>query len=259
MGCLSVTEFSRTDKFNYLIYFEQQGYLFLKYFPTATITGYGCLSKYRSVHFPNETGFDYSRFNPSLEAMELVGQFTYIPQVQENNSEYFQKQRNYFFGNPCIFNPKVISAIGVSQATCGTIIDGSFTRGLTTYMRVASQRARDFMNGEKDMNSSQLGEFSTSVSVLSAYILDAITTWGTEFHSLLDMLIQQQTILTLVNFAVLGAVVLIIFVFLFIGFLEREYEFYRYMFMKMIPEYTLKTDKVARQTFINFNILEWLC
>lgn len=79
LGCLSGTEFSRTDKFNNLIYFERQGYLFLQYFPTATITGYGCLSKYRSVHFPNETTFDYSRFNPSLEAMELVGKFSYIP------------------------------------------------------------------------------------------------------------------------------------------------------------------------------------
>lgn len=29
--------------------------------------------------------------------------------------------------------------------------------------------------------------------------------------------------------------------------------------MKMIPEYILKADKVARQTFINFNILEWFC
>lgn len=112
------------------------------------------------------------------------------------------------------------------------------------------------MSGEKNMNSSQLGEFSTSVSVLSAYILDAITTWGTEFHSLLDKLIQQQTILTVVNFAVLGLVVFVVFIILFIGFLEREYEFYRYMFMKMIPEYILKEDKVARQTFINFNILE---
>ena len=79
MGCLSVTEFTRTDKFNYLIYFEEQGYLFLKYFPTATIAGYGCLSKYRSVHFPNETTFDYARFNPSVEAMELVGKFSYVP------------------------------------------------------------------------------------------------------------------------------------------------------------------------------------
>ena len=123
-------------------------------------------------------------------------------------------------------------------------------------MRVGSQRARVYMSGEKNMNSSQLGEFSTSVSVLSAYILDAITTWGTEFHSLLDKLIQQQTILTVVNFAVLGLVVFVVFIILFIGFLEREFEFYSYMFMKMIPEYILKEDKVARQTFINFNILE---
>lgn len=75
------------------------------------------------------------------------------------------------------------------------------------------------MSGEKDMNASQLGEFSTSVSVLSAYILDAITTWGTEFHGLLDRLVQQQTVLTFANFAVLAAVVLLVFVFLLVGFL----------------------------------------
>lgn len=112
--------------------------MFLKYFPTATIVGYGCLSKYRTTHFPNEAVFDFSRFVPSLEAMELVGQFTYIPEVQESGSEYFQKQRNYFFGNPCAFNPKVLSAIGVSRTACESIVDGSFTRGLTSYMRVGS-------------------------------------------------------------------------------------------------------------------------
>lgn len=44
----SATEINRISELNYLIYFENEGYLFLRYFPTATIVGYGCNSRYRS-------------------------------------------------------------------------------------------------------------------------------------------------------------------------------------------------------------------
>jgi hypothetical protein len=67
--------------------------------------------------------------------MRQVGQFSYIPDVKNGESAYFSKQRNYFFGNPCTYNPAVVNKIGVSVATCESIINGSFSRGLTSYMR----------------------------------------------------------------------------------------------------------------------------
>jgi hypothetical protein len=187
--------------------------------------------------------------------MKIVGQFTYIPQVKFDDSLYFQKQRNYFFGNPCTYNPSVISAIGVNVSTCLTIINGSFSRGLTSYMREGSTKASSYMNGEIDLNASQLAEFSSSVSILSAYILDAISTWGAEYNQNLSDLISQQQILTLINFIVLFCILIVIFCCMFIRSLQHEYEFYRYMFLKMIPQYILKSDKVVKQAFINFNIL----
>jgi hypothetical protein len=46
-------------------------------------------------------------------------------------------------------------------------------------MREGSKEADNYMHGVIELNSTQLAEFSQSVSVLSAYILDAIITWGT--------------------------------------------------------------------------------
>lgn len=46
--------------------------------------------------------------------MELVGEFSYISTIKDNSSSYYIKQRNYFFGNPCISNPAVIEKIGIS-------------------------------------------------------------------------------------------------------------------------------------------------
>lgn len=46
-------------------------------------------------------------------------------------------------------------------------------------MRVGHNMAESYINGRSNLTVDKLDEFSLSVSVLSGYILDAITTWGT--------------------------------------------------------------------------------
>lgn len=87
-------------------------------------------------------------------------------------------RRNYFFGNPCSFNPKVLDNIGITVRNCESLIDESFTRGLTSYMKTGQILAESYIQGRTNLTKAKLDEFSLSVAVLSGYVLDAIVVWG---------------------------------------------------------------------------------
>lgn len=49
--------------------------------------------------------------------MELFGK---IPYMNQNvlQTTFYAKRRNYFFGNPCQYNPSVLVNIGVNMSQC---------------------------------------------------------------------------------------------------------------------------------------------
>ncbi len=58
------------------------------------------------------------------------------------------------------------------------MMGGAFIGGLTSYNKIGHKIAYSYINNESSLDATQLDEFSLSVTVLSAYSLDAITTWG---------------------------------------------------------------------------------
>ena len=58
-------------------------------------------------------------------------------------------------------------------------------------MRYAFYQSTNYIKGDQLMSKSELDEFSKSVAVLSAYILDAIVTWGSEFNTRISSLISS--------------------------------------------------------------------
>ena len=121
----------------------------------------------------------------------MVGNFEYLGSVKDTNSLYYTKQRKYFFENPCRYNPSVTIKAGLSVKQCEAIAGSSFTRGLTAFMRYAFYQSTNCIKGDRLMSKSELDEFSKSVAVLSAYILDAIVTWGSEFNTRISSLISS--------------------------------------------------------------------
>lgn len=69
--------------------------------------------------------------------MLLFGSYNYIGQMVDENSAYYQKQKNYFFGNPCTYNPAVLTSAGLTISKCESICNGTFKTGLSTVFRYA--------------------------------------------------------------------------------------------------------------------------
>jgi hypothetical protein len=59
--------------------FEDEGWDFLKYYPTAPIVGMGCLEKYYTGIYPSEVTFDPLNFEDTLQTMVIVGNFSFLP------------------------------------------------------------------------------------------------------------------------------------------------------------------------------------
>lgn len=58
------------------------------------------------------------------------------------------------------------------------MLDKVITSGLTAYMRAGSALAGDYMRGRQKLTVEELNNFSISVTVLSAFVLNAIDTWS---------------------------------------------------------------------------------
>ena len=50
--------------------------------------------------------------------------------------------------------------------------------GLSSYMRTGFKTAEAYIEGRTNLTKEEISEFSLSVAVLSAYVLDAIVLWG---------------------------------------------------------------------------------
>ena len=90
----------------------------MKYFPITTLVSFGCLQKYASQKFPNLLSYNASVYYERIATMRLVGEFAYIAYVEDPLSPFLQVKKNYYFGNPCAYNPKILIPIGINQTTC---------------------------------------------------------------------------------------------------------------------------------------------
>ena len=76
--------------------------------------------------------------------MSIVGEFNMLTAVDET-SIFGQTRSNYFFGNPCRYNPTVLESIGINVTKCEQIMNQSFTMGLSSYMRTGFKTAEAYI------------------------------------------------------------------------------------------------------------------
>jgi len=62
-------------------------------------------------------------------------------------------------------------------AKCESISKGAFKQGLSSFLRYAQKNGELYIRGYQTVNSAWLDEFTLSVTVLSGYVLDALSTW----------------------------------------------------------------------------------
>ena len=81
------------------------------------------MEKLYSQTYPNDNIFYPERYTDVLESMRLVGDFSFLGIDDDPNSTYYLTRRNYFFGNPCRYNPTVLDNIGIPISKCESIIN----------------------------------------------------------------------------------------------------------------------------------------
>ena len=100
-----------------LMQYEEAGYYLLKHFPTTSLTAYALLDRHYSLTHPSEYTFEASRFQSALSTLQLISDYSFIPEL-DANSVYAQQEKIYLFGNPCTYNQAVLDKTFISLDTC---------------------------------------------------------------------------------------------------------------------------------------------
>lgn len=100
------------------------------------------------------------------------------------------------------------------------------------------------------MTASEVNEYTVSVTILTVYVLDAISTWITEF-------IQKVQDFHNVNISVVALIFSVIWIlhvvaneWIIKAILRREHQFAMQLYRHYVPEFLLQEEKVIRQRFI---------
>ena len=156
------------------------GFYFTQYFPATSTLGHALLDKYYSYVYPKENTYYPERFADALEDMRLIGQYSYIGSI-DLSSQYYLKQKNYLFGNPCTYNPAVLVLANATMTQCLTISNSTFPNGISTFIRFGYAQVSGYLSGKANLTTSVLSDLTTSLSISNYYFQDAIQTWTDEF------------------------------------------------------------------------------
>lgn len=76
-----------------------------------------------------------------------MAKYQYV-ESSETDSAFFAKRKNYLFGNPCTYNPKVLAINNGTMKNCLTSANGSLTAGISAYMRNVQPILTQYINGQ---------------------------------------------------------------------------------------------------------------
>ena len=142
--------------------------------------GHAVMDKYYSYVYPKENTYYPERFADALDDMRLIGQYSYIGSI-DLSSQYYLKQKNYLFGNPCTYNPAVLALANVTMTQCLTISNSTFPNGISTFIRFGYTQVSGYLSGKANLTTTVLSDLTTSLTLTAYYFQDAITTWTDEF------------------------------------------------------------------------------
>lgn len=101
-----------------------------------------------------------------------------------------------------------------------------------------------------NLTAAQLDEFTLGGAVLSAYVLDAITTWVNEFATKVIALEDTNQIQCIIIIVCILIIHIIINELKIIRIIEQEYQFIQNVYLNLVPESILVNEKVIKQKFI---------
>lgn len=170
-------------------------------------------------------------------------------------SQYFQDQKNYLFGNPCTANPALLVAAETTMTKCMTIYNKTFSQGITAFLRACEGQVNAFLNKKINLTAAQVDEVTVALTLVAYYITDAISEWSSEFTGMIEDFNFENGVLCAIICAFLLLFHLLTCECLMLPRLVQEYEFTRRTFEHMVPQDVLLKEKVVKQKFIINGIL----
>lgn len=128
--------------------------------------------------------------------------------------------------------------------------NGTFKQGISSYLRYANKLGDMCINNKTTLSSNLLDDYTLASTLLSSYILDAITTWTAEFSQRIINLQSANFVYSFVIICIILAAHFLIIEGWLIAFLKIEYKFVRQIYLHFVPEFILAKEKVIKQKFV---------
>lgn len=110
---------------------ELDGYTMMRNYPTTTVAGTMIAQKY----YLNMTGgkFNFSLYNNQYANMLSSKNKAYIGDPYAN-TPFYVRQKRYYYTNICQEDKEGLHAFGLSVSICESMCNGSFSRGVTSFL-----------------------------------------------------------------------------------------------------------------------------
>jgi hypothetical protein len=128
--------------------------------------------------------------------------------------------------------------------------NGTFKSGLSSFLRYGQRQGLNCIRNNVNLTAAQLDEFTLGGTILSAYVLDAITTWVTEFATKIVALQQSNQIQCLIIIITIILIHFSINEMKILRIINEEYDFIKKVYLNLVPESLLISEKVIKQKFI---------
>jgi len=100
------------------------------------------------------------------------------------------------------------------------------------------------------MTAAQIQNYILSMNILSAYVLDSITTWLNEFNTYVNADFQNNLTLSIVILVLILILHIVINEIIIASKISGDYKFICKVYDHLVPGYILINEKVIRQKFV---------
>lgn len=175
-----------------------------------------------------------SRYDDIISDLKIIAKTDYLADIDED-SDFHKKIKNYFFGNPCTYNPAVLVTANSSLSKCVNYSNRSLTSGLIPYFRYVTPQVEDYLSGRVNYTVTQMDNIISGFALSGFYFSDIISTWTSEFNDKLSSLKDLNFFMAILITAIILVIHFAVFEWWFLGYLVREHRLVRDILDNLVP------------------------